>query len=154
MPGMNHTHSYIRWKVRVGHKSFDKKIGIEPAYRCSHPDCSHYMVRSALFGKRSACPECGTEFKLDSDALKRVKPLCLNCRGTKEGKRFRAEHQQGMAAAEGKDTQRPRREKQLLSDREKAIKHLVEKLHMDREAAAKHVDEQMSRVGRSPGGVN
>lgn len=90
MPTLTHVHSYIRWKIQVGRRRFDKHIQGEAVYRCSDKDCTHYVQRSALIGKTSLCPHCGTPFVLDGEALNRVIPLCLNCRGTTEGKQFRA----------------------------------------------------------------
>lgn len=50
-----------------------------------------------------------------------------------------------------KDAQRPKKERVLLSDRDKGIKHLMTNLKMSLEMASKIVDEQMSKEGRNPG---
>lgn len=89
MPNLNHIHSYVRWKIRIGRKQFDYLIKGEPVYKCVTPECTHFAPRSLLFNKQSSCPKCNTIFLLDTEALTRTTPMCLNCRGTKEGQTFR-----------------------------------------------------------------
>lgn len=54
------------------------------------------------------------------------------------------------AVKKQKDENRPKKERVLLSDREKAIKALID-IGMDAVIAAKSVDERMASVGRNPG---
>lgn len=48
-------------------------------YRCVHPDCTHYMHRMYLPGKRTLCNKCQQPFILDWRALQLSKPHCDNC---------------------------------------------------------------------------
>ena len=42
-----------------------------------------------VIGKNSLCTECGTQFLIDFDNVKLVKPRCLNCRDTKKARAFK-----------------------------------------------------------------
>lgn len=76
MPALKHIHTYVRMGKN---KQF---------YRCFDPLCSHSINRMLLEGKASLCPECGTQFTLTWELLRRARPLCLNCSSTKEAKQY------------------------------------------------------------------
>jgi hypothetical protein len=76
MPGLKHTHSYIRIKSRPDY------------YKCADPKCSHYIKKEMILGKYSKCA-CGTDFILTSEDLRRVKPRCFNCSDTAEAQQKR-----------------------------------------------------------------
>jgi len=63
---MKHYHTYERMKDRREY------------YRCIHPDCSHYIKKTLLHGKRAACL-CGDTFILTHAQLRLRKPHCPNC---------------------------------------------------------------------------
>ena len=82
MPAMKHVHTYVRWRVTQSpsRMKIDKLIKGERAFKCAHPECSHYAQLSLVEGKMSSCNKCHTEFVLDTKAMALVKPLCINCR--------------------------------------------------------------------------
>lgn len=49
-------------------------------YACSLPGCSHYLHKNTAEGAVGQCPECGGMLILDKDNLRRVNPLCEECR--------------------------------------------------------------------------
>ncbi len=78
-----HVHEYIRVNNLDG--SPDKN-----RYRCAAPDCHHWMFRNMLKGKRTRCTSCHIEeFFLDRESLRRAKPVCFKCSGTKQAKEVR-----------------------------------------------------------------
>ena len=79
-----HTHSLVKWKVQ------GTGMQQEMWYRCADPTCYFTAPRSLIQGKESLCPQCREHtLILDPQALKRAKPLCINCRGTKEAKQYK-----------------------------------------------------------------
>jgi hypothetical protein len=82
MPTLQHTHSYIFWKVQG--------TSPEPWYKCADAHCTHTAPRSLILDKASICPKCfNRELILDRDALKRKRPLCIECRNTREAQMHR-----------------------------------------------------------------
>lgn len=75
MSSLKHTHSYTRYRKKY--------------FRCTHPECTHYIDKEFLKGKLNRCA-CGVEFILTSEDLKRALPKCKNCSATKEAKAYRA----------------------------------------------------------------
>ena len=74
--GSPHVHEYVRVQDPQG-----KPI----RYRCAHPDCTHFMHRNLLQGKRSICAVCHkTEIVMDYENLRRYEPRCFKCSGTKK----------------------------------------------------------------------
>jgi len=63
---MKHSHTYESIRTRPGF------------YRCIHPDCSHYINRIYMQGKRAQC-KCGNTFLLTSRKLQLKKPHCDDC---------------------------------------------------------------------------
>lgn len=78
MPALKHTHSYIKLKNREGF------------WKCANPACTHIRHEDFIKGKESACPDCGELLVLDGEMIRRARPLCVNCRDTKEARQFRA----------------------------------------------------------------
>lgn len=66
---MKHVHRYMRIKMQ------NKKI-----WRCSLPDCTHYLQHEMAVGQRSVCWVCGEEMILTPTIMLRVKPHCDNGR--------------------------------------------------------------------------
>lgn len=77
MPALNHVHTYRR---------LDKLKG---TFNCADKYCTRLVHKSHLSGKASLCNNCGREFVLTKEDLKRAKPMCFNCSNTKEAKAFR-----------------------------------------------------------------
>ncbi len=77
MASQNHIHTYVQFKARPGY------------FRCAAADCTHFLIREAVIGKYSKCPDCGTQFTIDFQNAKRMKPKCLNCEQTKKGRAYR-----------------------------------------------------------------
>src|SRR5882757_5082819 len=74
--GTPHIHQYVR---------VTPKPNREIRYRCAHPDCTSLAPRDLLPGKRSLCAVCGqTEIILDFEMLRRAKPTCFKCSGSKK----------------------------------------------------------------------
>lgn len=76
MASLNHTHTY-------------RRIGTSTRFLCSDPHCSHYTEKKLLTNKASLCNECGREFILTREKLRRAVPKCDNCANTKEAIAFR-----------------------------------------------------------------
>lgn len=82
MPALTHTHSYV--------KSHKQKSDGQQVWKCEDPKCTHLSLHHLVRGKLTLCPACREqEFVLEGRALKRTRPLCINCRNTKEAKEFR-----------------------------------------------------------------
>jgi hypothetical protein len=82
MPVLKHTHQYVRVRVTRDGKPY--------LYRCAHKDCTHREDKKFLEGKASLCNQCGAEFKLSFEDLRRAFPKCMNCSQTKVAKQFQA----------------------------------------------------------------
>lgn len=83
MPILDHIHSYVKWRKQ---KSDNHQL-----WKCADPHCTANYRQDAIEGKASLCPQCFTkELILDPDALRRVRPLCIECRNTKEAKVYKA----------------------------------------------------------------
>lgn len=76
MPPLSHTHTYRR---------FSKNM-----YMCAHPHCTHRIERRALIGKASLCNDCGNEFILNGESLRRSRPRCIDCSDTAASKNRKA----------------------------------------------------------------
>lgn len=82
--GTLHIHEY----VRVQDPFPEKKRPIR--YRCAHPDCTHYMEKELLLGKRTICSICHTtETVMDYENLRRVRPNCFKCSNSKKAQSLR-----------------------------------------------------------------
>lgn len=79
---INHVHTYVKYKKNKWH---NKNL-----FKCNDPHCRHYEEKSLIEGKASLCNKCGLEFVLDYEALRRARPTCVACSGTKRGKELRA----------------------------------------------------------------
>ncbi len=74
--GTKHIHEYVRVQPKPEHKTV--------RYRCQHPDCSHFVDRELLRGKRTICSKCHlTETLMDYENLRRAEPVCFKCSNTK-----------------------------------------------------------------------
>jgi len=67
---MKHTHRYERVNIGVEKDYY--------VYRCTLPDCAHYVPETLVVGKKAICWRCGEEFVLRKDLLFK-KPHCENC---------------------------------------------------------------------------
>lgn len=67
---MKHTHRYERVDIGVNKEYI--------VYRCSLPDCHHYLPETLVVGKKTICWRCGAEFILTRNLLFK-KPHCENC---------------------------------------------------------------------------
>ena len=89
MPSLKHIHSYIKFRVQ---KSDGQQL-----WKCADPRCTHFDTQTKITGKLTLCPGChDVTFVLDGDMMRRTRPLCINCRDTKEAKAYR-EHLQLMS---------------------------------------------------------
>lgn len=70
MPAKKHLHTYQRSKLNKEY------------YRCADPECSHYLHRKMLAGKKALCM-CMREFILDYESLRRATPKCSFCSNSK-----------------------------------------------------------------------
>lgn len=83
MPVKEHIHRYIR---AVGRKTkSNSDSAMINYYRCTDPDCTHYLPVSLVLGKRSICNRCGAEFILPS-AVRNLtnRPHCKKCTRAKK----------------------------------------------------------------------
>jgi hypothetical protein len=80
MASINHVHTYV---------FLHKKHGTQ-YFKCDDPHCTHFASRDLIRDKASICSKCrNTEIILDWKALRRKRPLCLNCADTAEARQFR-----------------------------------------------------------------
>lgn len=92
MSSMKHPHTYERIK------------GTKDRYRCIHPDCSHWIFKHMMRGKRATCV-CGNTFILTADSLLLKNPHCENCHRNAPAKRQREDVLEQMFAAEPEEQQ-------------------------------------------------
>jgi hypothetical protein len=86
VPTLNHTHTLIRMRTRAPAPGF-ASILLRQWWRCNDPKCSYRDIGEMILGKATLCNQCGTEFILSREDLRRVEPRCLNCAETKEAKK-------------------------------------------------------------------
>ena len=70
MPSLNHIHTYVRLTKDV--------------FRCADKHCYHTAKKTILVGKATLCNECGEEFVLTREDLRRSRPRCMKCSKTKK----------------------------------------------------------------------
>lgn len=71
---MNHTHRYQKTNLaRAPGKTYI-------VYRCTLPDCNHYINPELLVGKRCICNRCGKDFIINSEQARLSKPHCSKCK--------------------------------------------------------------------------
>jgi len=65
---------------------YERSVSNIEIYRCTHPDCSHYIKREFLIGKRAECCKCHQSFIIPKSQLKagQKKPgrknlVCFTC---------------------------------------------------------------------------
>lgn len=75
MPAIRHIHTYKR----------NKKL--PNIYQCAHPECSHYVDKKWLVGKKSMCT-CGNEFILTTVKLRNAQPRCDLCSSSRRSRDF------------------------------------------------------------------
>jgi len=75
MPALKHIHTYRRNKR------------VPNYYQCAHPECSHYIDKKWIVGKRSLCT-CGNEFILTTSKLRNAQPKCDLCSKSRVAKNF------------------------------------------------------------------
>lgn len=73
----DHRHSYRRHPTRKGY------------YFCTGKECFAIHEKAILVGKEARCPACLKLYLLTSEDLRRARPVCPNCSGTKEARAFR-----------------------------------------------------------------
>jgi predicted RNA-binding Zn-ribbon protein involved in translation (DUF1610 family) len=71
-----HIHQYKRADLGVNKEYI--------VYRCTLPDCGHYLVPKLVEGKESLCPRCGEVFIIEKSHLSLANPHCDNCTVKKE----------------------------------------------------------------------
>ncbi len=90
MNKIEHIHTWIPWRIRIGKLVKPKLHEGEPVFKCiSTPDCSSFKPMSLLLGKESLCPGCFTKFILTRLNMRMAVPKCEGCRNTKKGKIIR-----------------------------------------------------------------
>lgn len=72
---MKHLHTYKR------------VTGKKHLFRCNDPDCTHFVDKRFLDGKRARCPFCGIDYILTWRELQLAVPHCPNCLKGKERKK-------------------------------------------------------------------
>ena len=70
---MKHIHRYRRVNLS---KTPGRKY---PVYRCTLPDCNHYLTPELLVGKWGSCWRCGEKFIITGDLARLAKPHCKKC---------------------------------------------------------------------------
>ena len=75
MPGLKHVHRYSR--STLGRNKW-------PIFKCSLPDCSHYISAELIDGKFSICHRCGERFVITKALAVLAKPHCSKCTNRKE----------------------------------------------------------------------
>ena len=51
-------------------------------WACALADCNHYMpehMNNLMPGKSSICWNCGKQFQLSEESMKRNEPICIQC---------------------------------------------------------------------------
>ncbi len=77
--GTKHIHEYVRIQNQFPMEQRTIR------YRCQHPDCTHFMDRELVRGKRTICSKCHLrETLMDYENLRRANPVCFHCSGTKK----------------------------------------------------------------------
>lgn len=56
---------------------------------CTHPDCSHYLAKYLVLGKRALCPKCNETFVMDSIDLMYKTVVCKYCHDGKQSEKLR-----------------------------------------------------------------
>ena len=66
----NHIHAYRR-----------SKLGASTIYKCSLPDCPHFIQKSLVENRKCICSRCGFPFIITRRTLKNcpAKPHCEQC---------------------------------------------------------------------------
>lgn len=59
--------------------TYERVKGSTTRYRCIHPDCTHFTLKSLLKGVRAVCNGCLESFIMSGESLRRVRPKCQNC---------------------------------------------------------------------------
>lgn len=77
-----HLHTYVKSDTR--HPDWAKQI-----YRCTHPDCKHYIQAQFIIGKRASCAACGEPFIIPREQIKNAKLVGFCCSKAKKAKVFR-----------------------------------------------------------------
>ena len=77
MSPQNHVHTFVKYKKKPGFM------------RCDAPDCIYWIDKELIINKISRCTQCGTEFQLTREDLKRSRPRCLNCSNTEQARKHR-----------------------------------------------------------------
>lgn len=68
----------------VDHLHTLKRVKRNPdQFFCVAPDCYFKIGRELLFGKETACPECGKSMIMGYEELRRAFPKCAICRNPK-----------------------------------------------------------------------
>lgn len=85
MAVLKHTHSFIRHSDK-DRKPYKDSSG-DTIYKCGDPNCMFKVKRVDIIGKATMCPKCRcNEFTLTPEDLRRARPLCMDCRNTKEAR--------------------------------------------------------------------
>lgn len=77
MPSRHHIHRYKKVDISV------KKGKEYIVFKCTLPDCSHYVPEGIAEGRESICNYCENRFILTKKSMQRVKPHC-GCKNERE----------------------------------------------------------------------
>lgn len=93
MPRSKWNHEVHRYMKVV----FDNRRGTQTEiWRCTLPNCQHYLVGEMVLGKLCLCNRCDDEvFEIQRAHLSKKKPHCLEC--TKEYKNHKKEKKPAIA---------------------------------------------------------
>lgn len=82
----DHTHKYER--VRLGASGYI-------VFKCTVPDCPHFINKKLVVGKKTICWRCGHEAVMTKQMAEFKKPHCRQCTDTTGG---RGANRRGQAA--------------------------------------------------------
>lgn len=83
---VNHIHKYKRINIGAPIYKDGKVIGRKdyPVYRCTKPDCKHYVRPELLEGKIAECGRCESSFVCDKSSKNLAEPHCSGCTNKKK----------------------------------------------------------------------
>jgi len=72
MPKEKHVHKYVR--VAMGSRGWT-------VYKCSIPDCTHFIQEKLVIGRSTICWRCGSTFIMTRHTATLKEPHCRSCTG-------------------------------------------------------------------------
>ena len=85
MPPMKHTHKYLLTKLGGEHIIWEngkKKLIIDkgyPIFKCSLPNCTHFVAKNLGLGRIVLCNVCNQEMEMKIYNLNQKKPHHKEC---------------------------------------------------------------------------